>query len=421
MARPPKPTRPNPEIIPSPVYTLRVENNDGVTNVPKSFEAYRRTWSGVRTPNFIQFKDKGLLPENSTSSLTIWDENGTALDSRIPTPWNPTKLWSKATGVCKDFWDWRSSPVADHAAMAQVRAVAKLRSKVANSGGLAIDLGEINQTVNMIATNVTRMAHAARAIRRGNLKGAASALGITSSRKFPGGPRGPLREKDPLRLLAAYWLEFTYGWKPLIQDIHESIEALEKFLEKNQWVVAARGKGGVPISFNLKYPRTVGAAFGPTDIGNELHSGESHCKYTVYYKRDDHVKVLLAELGLTNPADLVWELLPFSFVVDWFFPIGPWLEALHTFDGLVFVKGTKVEHTVENVNLEIASSYNGHEPGQWFYDVLQYGSRTGQVVRFNRTPLTGFPAATPPYLKSPISTAHAANALALLTTLFYKR
>lgn len=418
MSRAPKPTRPSPEVIPSPVY-IDDRTSPGVhTMFPRTYTVFRRTWSGVRTPNFIKLSTSpgNSLPMNFSTADITWDENSDCLDSRVSVA-NPMSDFNIQRTKCLDVFGWIVGPLANHSASAQAKADTKLRSRVSEAAGFAIDLGEINQTVRMIATNVTRIAHAARSIRRGNIGGAFSALGIVSTRKFPGGPVGPIRMGDPLKLLANYWLEFVYGWKPLIQDVYASIGALEKFLEKNQWVMAARATGVDPISSSFKYPRTVGT-FGPTHIGVEQHTGVSTCKYTLYYKRDDHVKIFLSQLGLTNPADLVWELLPFSFVVDWFLPIGPWLEALHAFDGLVFVKGTRVQHTVETSNLEIGTTYTGHEVGSPFYTITQFGSRVGTRIRFNRVPLSGFPTPNPPVPKSPVSVAHATNALALLVSMF---
>jgi hypothetical protein len=34
-------------------------------------------------------------------------------------------------------------------------------------------------------------------------------------------------------------------------------------------------------------------------------------------------------LGLTDPLSVVWEIIPYSFVVDWFLPVGTYLENLN--------------------------------------------------------------------------------------------
>jgi hypothetical protein len=39
-------------------------------------------------------------------------------------------------------------------------------------------------------------------------------------------------------------------------------------------------------------------------------------------------------VGLTNPALVAWELVPYSFVIDWFLPIGNWLTAIAPLVGI---------------------------------------------------------------------------------------
>lgn len=50
---------------------------------------------------------------------------------------------------------------------------------------------------------------------------------------------------------------------------------------------------------------------------------------------------MLNQLGLANPLATAWELVSYSFVVDWFVPIGPVLNALSARAGLIFVDGSK--------------------------------------------------------------------------------
>jgi hypothetical protein len=55
----------------------------------------------------------------------------------------------------------------------------------------------------------------------------------------------------------------------------------------------------------------------------------------------------LNQLGLINPASVAWELVPLSFIADWFGTIGLWLGGFTDFVGLsmnrkqhvIFVKG----------------------------------------------------------------------------------
>jgi len=303
-------------------------------------------------------------------------------------------------------------PSADHLAGAQSKAFMSLTSQTTNSVQIGVDVGEIEQMVNMIAINIARIGHAAKSLRHGNLTDVANALRVKPRRG-----RGPMKlEPDNYKNLANYWLEFIYGWRPLLQDIYGSIESLGKYLEHNSWNLVVKAKGRESSNFTVPLPDLITPLGGL--CGAETHSIISRCKYVIYYRRDDHVKILATELGLTNPLSIAWELLPFSFVVDWFLPIGSYLETLHAFDGLQFISGVKSKLTTEECQTEIYKSWEqGGNPSR---TIVFGGSRSRRTVRFDRTVMGDFPSPTPPFLKSPISVIHATNALALLTSIFKK-
>lgn len=51
-----------------------------------------------------------------------------------------------------------------------------------------------------------------------------------------------------------------------------------------------------------------------------------------YLVKDATLKSL-AQCGISNPLLLGWELIPYSFVVDWLFPVGEYLSALDALNG----------------------------------------------------------------------------------------
>ena len=97
-----------------------------------------------------------------------------------------------------------------------------------------------------------------------------------------------------------------------------------------------------------------GFPFGPghnqirKDYVNRVSS-----KVILYYYMDNPLLVSLSSLGLTNPVDLVWEELKFSFVVDWFLPIGNWLQTWDAGLGWRFKSGTRTDY--------------GSAIGRWYY------------------------------------------------------
>lgn len=114
----------------------------------------------------------------------------------------------------------------------------------------------------------------------------------------------------------------------------------------------------------------------------------------------------------------MWEVLPFSFVVDWFLPIGPYLEALSTYQGLSFVRGYKTQFTKSET--QFSHSYSGQHPGYSDKRVTLFsaGGLSWSQVKLNRTKLTSFPKPNLPSFKNPLSLTHAANGLALIQQVF---
>jgi hypothetical protein len=55
---------------------------------------------------------------------------------------------------------------------------------------------------------------------------------------------------------------------------------------------------------------------------------------TATYRPSSDVISLLSNLGLINPLSVAWEVVPFSFVIDWFIPVNKWLNSLTADAGL---------------------------------------------------------------------------------------
>jgi hypothetical protein len=120
-----------------------------------------------------------------------------------------------------------------------------------------------------------------------------------------------------------------------------------------------------------------------------------------------------ASLGLTNPLELIWERIPYSFVVDWFLPIGGWLSTLDADFGWthratcstaftrVKAQGTPYANP-DSTNFEIQNNTSG-----FFEEAFRMYRSTG-----------GPPPVGLPHFKNPFSSTHLANALSLLAVAF---
>lgn len=119
--------------------------------------------------------------------------------------------------------------------------------------------------------------------------------------------------KLSLKDIADMWLALKYAWQPLLQDIFE----LGKALDNNF-------KDVREVTFVARATATSTSSNG---IGNYPTFWERSAKreYRVIVKENISVA---RSLGLQNPASVIWEVVPYSFVVDWFIPIGSYLDDL---------------------------------------------------------------------------------------------
>ena len=122
-----------------------------------------------------------------------------------------------------------------------------------------------------------------------------------------------------------------------------------------------------------------------------------------------------SQIGLTNPALLAWDVLPFSFVVDWFLPLGGYLSSLDSMLGIQFkhtVVATKYEAEIRN-EFYGNGLYNVHRSR-----VEGYASSRSLQKDFRRSISYVAPRPIFPSFKNPISTSHAMTSLSLMIALF---
>lgn len=272
-------------------------------------------------------------------------------------------------------------------------------------------IAESGQVRKMILTNIKRISSAYRNLRRGNFVGAARALGLhLKSPRFN-------REfgKNQQKAISAGWLELQYGWLPLLSDIYGSIEVYQDLKKPKEPMIKVVAKKS--FSRDL-YKLTSDGAIRTEDKWRVTREVTVYC----YYRRSSHFGKTMSELGLTNPALLAWELLPFSFVVDWFAQIGNYISTFDASVGTDFVKGG-ITSFVRQSNLR---SYTGEGKKVYTPSWTHYSCQTGFAIAeygrvvCGRTKLTSNPLASLPVIRNPVSDLHLANALALLTQTFRK-
>lgn len=284
-----------------------------------------------------------------------------------------------------DQW-WNCTSVAGSILKANEELTLLSRLSEAVKGhnfNLAVSAAQGGQTVNMVVGAVRSIGGAILDLKRGRFESAARRLGVNQR-------PSKLSEKD----VSGRWLELQYGWLPLISDVYEAgraYEALTKEPRKERISVSISREGQVDTSTS------------PTNFSCK---GTVKERWRLVYEMSEQLTTSRS-LGLTDPLSVAWELIPYSFVVDWFLPIGSYLENLNTIPKLngrfLTIKTRRFQGSAVNVNKAV----------KW----TKYPTSFNSQVYSSRTVSTTLSVPKPGFESIPdaMSPSRIWNAIALVT------
>lgn len=217
-------------------------------------------------------------------------------------------------------------------------AYAEFKEKALGSqASVGAAFAEWKRSLSMITSRAVQLSTAASQIARGN-----HVDGLNTLAGGSGSGRRRSRPRATPGSAAGAWLEYSYGWKPLVNDIYN---AAEQFVEP---IPDSSHSGSSSASKNQEI-----------DVGWALFKRSRN----VTHRTGGTVKLtnpnlfLLSQLGLANPLSVAWEVVPFSFVVDWFFDVGSMLDSFSDFIG------TSVERPWQAHYLQFNDSTVYSQPG----------------------------------------------------------
>lgn len=231
----------------------------------------------------------------------------------------------------------------------RIRAVEKAYSDLTSSkASMGENLAQLNQTVDLFGTAVDAsldVLRAYRALRRGNLKGIFK-LNAKNLKRLVG-------ERKLEKRLANYWLAYWYGLHPLVNDAYGLYE-LMKEQAKPVLLVHGRGRSSLNWSDSIETKDSSSLACWFSISGSSTIKHQTHLT-----GRLDDARILrtINRAGLLNPLSLAWELIPFSFVMDWFVPVGQHLSNLTATSGLTFQGGSSTVTSERDLTVVPASSH----------------------------------------------------------------
>jgi len=349
-----------------------------------------RRWGGTNSVwafNPVTHKRKRVLKDNEYG---LQFQQGRLPLCDLYSPIYPDSKW---TGSCEEIGP-TSNPPSPWTEADELKLLARLVDQVKNNEfNLGNFVGEGHETISMFATNAARIAQALRALRKGNIAAAAKHLGVPSKQSSKSFAKAL---NDGRQSFANGWLELQYGWLPLLKDIHAGAETLARsqvnLPQKRRFSASGSAK------FKAVMNGTQGFKFDGERIVRK--------RYTVVL-REEYSPV--ASLGLLDPEVVAWELTPFSFVADWFIPIGTFLETrahIRRFNG-TWVRSIKDSYMYQcrPFSSPIWTPRDGS---------LDIFSKTINFDRFVSTEVPPIPLPKFKSLKKALSVRHLENALALI-------
>jgi hypothetical protein len=126
-----------------------------------------------------------------------------------------------------------------------------------------------------------------------------------------------LKNLKSLKSLANNYLTVNYGILPTIADVQTIVDAFKSakpYLDKNGF-------------------KTYGAGYSDsTVVGDITYDLEQHIKLAIQDNDADILSLMnrLDSWGLLPTAENLWDLVPYSFVIDWLVDVGGYLERIDT-------------------------------------------------------------------------------------------
>lgn len=367
---------------------------------------------GQSTPNYEVKRKAGNLPVNPFSYTSKIIAIPT-VDSGYDVPYSsqghsfgtltgPMSVYNPLYTYYLNSVYYESSTLASADSEAKSRLLADLKSQKVN---IAQFFAERKQTISLIADSAAKIAGFINRLKKGDIIGAGKALGSRPSRRIRRNYR-ELRTQSVRDATADAWLAMQYGWKPLLSDVYGAVELL---VERASDIQRFMAKSKAVRSDDRVHLQNAESALMRWRITQKT---KITVKYTFMFDVEQAALAGQGRMGLTNPLQLAWELVPYSFVVDWFLPIGNALSNLDATIGLKFSTGCKVVRIETNTTFGLEPWTEAWRDGATAWGT---GSGYGKIVSLERTVETSFPTPQLPELKNPLSVTHALNALALLS------
>lgn len=282
----------------------------------------------------------------SDAVLGFWNRSGLYGSLETDSPLSPTFDAPEVLGISSDE---------------ELRDVATVNARlnVIKAESLAlVTIAELSKTKQMLLQMVGDLGQAMKLVRSNASKDDVLRV-LRRSRRKHGRKIGSSSNKGSLlttgwvsKTVASRWLEIRYGWMPLFYDIQGTLKALTG---DHHRLNTARGFANDSVSITT--PKSMNSPFWGFNY-NETVTLEKRFRAYILYEAELE-GFHLQKLGFLQVPASGYEVVPFSFVLDWFINLGDWLDAMSPRTGVTIKNSGYVVSKVYSCVREITQFVPG--------------------------------------------------------------
>lgn len=283
-------------------------------------------------------------------------------------------------------------------------ALGDLMDEVRGGNQVVVDLAESASTINMLRASNSLGGRVSEVldIIHGEIK--------SEKRYFMRHDKRDRTQKI-LDFATSRWLEYRYGWYPAVSSVYSALDILHKEnLERRRTII------GRSRSVTIEEDRyTVSNFFGGSVQGLYKTSKTERCRVVVeMYAPGSGIW----DWTSLSPSVIAWELLPLSFVADWFVTVG---DSLSYLENWLLWKNQFISGYV---------SYTGKGTEEWllsgtssngYYSTTYKQSGTIESSFKNRIVLTELPLPFAPRVKVNLNAHRLLDSVSLISSLWRKK
>lgn len=286
----------------------------------------RKAKSWVNTPNFRQLIASGSkLPDNP-----FYFELVTVGHSNVAM----VKVRDWGASIDTSIYRMPQAPMAHEPSTDWTIDTTSLSFKVLDRAkgeqfNVPVAIGEGRETIKMVSSSIGSLVNAARSLKRGNFLKAARDLGCKPLSKTARKKLSRQRAIEPTKAFANAWLAMSYGWIPLMGSVFDAVLLYRdraSQLSRQLATVTARARKSWTVYSENQLLHTTASGSYDSCFGTVVK--DYHETARMAWVCSPTGANFSGQLGLLNPLEVAWELVPLSFVADWFIPIGDYFSSL---------------------------------------------------------------------------------------------